>query len=750
MPVPNDPEESRYAVDQPVLRTEDPILLRGHGRFADDLTLPRQVYAAMVSGNHAHGTIRHIDTEGARQSPGTSLILTGSDLRDYGALPCGMEMTSRDESPLRKPARPSLATEKVCFVSDPVACVIAETQAQARDAAEQVIVDIDPLPAITSARAAVARNAPQLYDDIPGNVALDFHFGDSNTVAEAVAGATDVVWLQIRNNRIVVAIMEPRTALDEYDPASGRYTMWLGCQGAFGMRNQIAGLLKVDREKVRVLTGNVGGSFGMTSFVYPEYVCLLHTARDLGRPVKWTDVRSTSFLSNQYGRDHEVNAALALDGEGRFLAVRLDIHANLGGYLAAIGPNMSTNNAVKNITSVYRTPLIEINTICAFTNTTPVSTYRGAGRPEANYYMERLVDTAARETGIDRVELQRRDHIRRDQIPYAAPSGQIYDSGDFPAVMQAGLKRADWDRSAVRKVQVRARSKLHGIGLATCLEVTMPVVTEMGGIRFDDDGGITIITGTLDYGQGYAAPFAQVLKSRLGLPFDKIRLLQGDSDALITGDGPSESKSIRASGGAIIEACDAVIDKTLQAASRVLDAAVDDIEFSGGRLTVAGTDRGIGLSELAARLRTDADIPAGIPDNLDVMLNHGGVPSTFPNGCHVCEVEIDPDTRKVDLVAYFMVNDFGVLVNLLLVEGQSHGGVVQGVSQVLLEHVVYDGKGQPLSESFMDYALPRASDILGLRFGSHPVPAITNALGAKGCGEAGCAGALPAGHECRR
>ncbi|MDE0809713.1 MAG: xanthine dehydrogenase family protein molybdopterin-binding subunit, partial [Alphaproteobacteria bacterium] len=458
--------DMKYAIGQSVLRTEDPKLLRGEGQFTDDLTLPDQVHAAMVRSVHAHGAIRDIDISEAVDMPGVLMVLTGEELKEYGGLPCGMQMKSRDGTPLKKPVRPSLVLDKVRFVGDPVACVIAETAAQAKDAAEVVMVEIDALPAVTTAREGAAPGAPELYEDVPSNVALDFHFGDEEATKAAFDGAAHVTRLDIRNNRIVVASMEPRSALAEFDSDSGRFTMRIGCQGAFGMRRQLAGLLKVEPDQVRVLTGNVGGSFGMKSFVYPEYVCLFHAARALGRPVKWTDERSSSFLSDQQGRDHEVLGELALDEEGRFLAVRLNIHANLGGYMAGVGPNMSTNNAVKNITSVYRTPLIEINTKCVFTNTTVVSAYRGAGRPEANYYMERLIDTAAREMGVDRVELRRRNHIKAAQIPYKAPSGQTYDSGDFPAVLSHGLDYADWDGFAERRAASKAKGLHRGIGVS--------------------------------------------------------------------------------------------------------------------------------------------------------------------------------------------------------------------------------------------------------------------------------------------
>ena len=737
-------EEMKYAIGQSVCRTEDPKLLRGHGEYTDDLKLPNQAYAAIVRSPVAHGVIKNIDISEAKLLPGVLLILTGHDLTNYGNLPCGMQLKSKDGSPLKKPNRPSLVTDKVRFVGDPVACVIADTPDTARDAAEMIFIDIDILPAVTSAREAAKSGAPTLYNDVEGNIALDFQFGDPQSVDNAFQTADHVSRIDIRNNRIVVASMEPRSALADYNSKTECFTMRIGCQGTFGMRNQLAGLLNVEREKIRVLTGNVGGSFGMKSFVYPEYICLLHAAKVLGRAIKWTEERSSSFLSDQQGRDHEVYAELALNKAGDFLAVRLFLHSNLGGYLAAVGPNMATNNMVKNITSVYKTPLIEINTKCVFTNTTPISAYRGAGRPEANYYMERLIETAAQEMNIDRMELRKRNHIQPDQIPYKAPSGQCYDSGNFPAILQTGLDFSDWENYTKRKNASKDKGLLRGIGLSNYLEVTAPVETEMGGIRFEDNGDVTIITGTLDYGQGHAAPFAQVLHSYLGIPFKKIRLLQGDSNELITGGGTGGSKSIMASGGAIVEASVEVIKKAKQVASHVFETSVHDIEFQNGSMVVAGTDKSITLSELSAKLKAELKDFPELPDSLDVKLDHKGVPSAFPNGCHVCEVEIDPETGRIKFDDYYMVNDFGVLVNPLMVEGQCHGGVAQGLGQAVMEDVVYDNNGQVLSGSFMDYALPRASDVPNFHFSSLPSPATTNALGVKGCGEAGCAGAMPA------
>ncbi|MBH67806.1 MAG: carbon monoxide dehydrogenase [Rhodospirillaceae bacterium] len=734
----------KYAIGQPVPRTEDPKLLRGDGTFTDDISLTNQLYAIIVRSNFAHGIIRNIDTTGAAKVSGVIDIITGENLRNYNDLQCGMQINSRDGTPLKKPARPSLSSDKVRFVGDPVACVIAETVDSARDGAEAVLLDIEVLPAVTSAKAATEPGAPIVFQDIPDNLALDFHFGDSAKVAKAFEKAHHVSRLNLRNNRVVVASMEPRAAIAEYNSSTDRYTMYLGCQGAFGMRKQLAGLLNVTPENVHVITGNVGGSFGMKSFAYPEYLCLLDAAKRLGRPIKWTDERSSSFLSDQQGRDHEVIGELALDKDGDFLAVRLFLYSNLGGYLAAVGPNMATNNMVKNITSVYQTPLIEINTKCVFTNTTPISAYRGAGRPEANYYMERLVETAAQEMKIDPLELRRKNHIKPNQIPYAAPSGQIYDSGNFPDILENALQFSEWNQFNNRKKADRERGLLRGIGISNYLEVTAPVETEMGGIRFEDNGDVTIVTGTLDYGQGHAAPFAQVLHTHLGIPFERIRLIQGDSDELITGGGTGGSKSIMASGGAIIEASFKVIRKAKRVASHFFETNEQDIEFDQGNLIVAGTDRSISLVDLALELRTNLSNIQNVPKNLDAQINHGGTPSTFPNGSHVCEVEIDPETGSIKIDRYYMVNDFGTLVNPLMVEGQCHGGVTQGIGQAIMEDVVFDKSGQVLSGSYMDYAIPRASDLPNFEFLSKPTVATTNALGVKGCGEAGCAGAMPA------
>ena len=578
--------EDRFAIGQPVPRSEDPVLLRGEGHYSDDFNLPGQAYAVIVRSPMAHGLIHKIETSVARAMPGVLAVYTAADLEKggIGPLPARQVMNNRDGTPMLQPVRHALATDKVRYVGEAVAAVIAETVAQAKDAAEAAEVDIEALPAVTEPSAATAPGGPRLYDDVPENVGLDFHFGDSAAVAEAFARAAHVTRLELRSNRIVVNAIEPRAALAEYDPARRHFTLHVGCQGVFGFRNYIAGVLGVGRDEVRIMTDRVGGSFGMKQPNMSEYFCLLHAARELRRPVKWTDERSGSFVSDTHGREAQMTAELALDMEGNFLAVRLTGYGNVGATYGAPGP--STRNAVRNTLGVYKTPLIEVTTKCVFTNTTPVGAYRGAGRPEANYYMERLVDTAAREMGIDQVELRRRNHIPAEAMPYKAPNGTTYDSGEFTNLLNKAVALADWDGFAERKEESRARGKLRGRGISDYLELTGPPGREMGGIRFEPNGAVTIITGTLDYGQGHWSPFAQVLATRLGIPFQSIRLIQGDSDELIAGGGTGGSKSMIVSGNAIVGAAEKVVEAGRQIAAHVLEAAAADIEFRAGRFVI--------------------------------------------------------------------------------------------------------------------------------------------------------------------
>jgi aerobic carbon-monoxide dehydrogenase large subunit len=662
----------------------------------------------------------------------------------YGAIVCKLPLKNGDGSPLFAPPRPIFATERVRFVGEPLAMVVAEDAHTAQDAAELIVPDIDPSAAVSDPEAALAADAPRLHDG-HANVCLDWRFGDHEAAARAFAGAAHVSSVRLVNNRVVVAAMEPRAAVAEHDPASGRFTLHVGCQGVFGLRRALAeDLLRIEPERLRVVGYDIGGSFGMKAAAYPEYVGILHAAQALGRPVKWCDERSGSFVSDQQGRGTIIEGDLALDADGNFLAVRVHSIGDMGAYLTAFGPMLPAVNMQKNLPSLYRTPLVAISTRCVFTNTVPIGPYRGAGRPEANYVMERLVDTAARETGRDPAALRRQNMIPKGAIPFRAASGLDYDSGDFAAVLDAGLEQADWAGFAARRQSSEAKGKLRGRGLACYLEVTAPPNPEMGGIRFEPDGRVTIVTGTLDYGQGHASAFAQVLVDRLGLPFELIDLVQGDSDELLVGGGTGGSRSIMASGKALVEAAAEVIEKGRALAGHFLEAAAADIDFEAGAFRIAGTDRGITLLDLAAQARAAHNLPDDLTQSLDAALTTDSPPSAFPNGCHVAEVEIDPETGQVRLDRYTAVDDFGTLVNPMLAEGQVHGGVAQGIGQALLEHAVYDPEGQLLAGSFMDYALPRADTVPPIAVGFHPVPATSNPLGVKGCGEAGVTGALPA------
>jgi carbon-monoxide dehydrogenase large subunit len=718
------------------------MLVRGLGHYTDDVSLPGQVYGVMVRSRNAHGVIRAIDTQAAAQLPGVLGIYTGADLKNYGSLKCLVALNNSDGSPLKKPRRNPLATDRVRYVGDPIACVVAATLAQAKDAAEAVTVDIEPLPAVTSAEEAARDGAPLLYDDVPGNVALDYHYGDVEAVKAAFARVAHITRLSVLNSRLVVNCIEPRAALAAHD--GGRFTLYVPSQGVFGMRAHLAEALGIDAKDVHVLTGQVGGSFGMKAAVFSEYICLLHAARALGRPVKWTDERSGSFVSDGHGRANEVIGELALDAEGNFLAVRIINFANMGAYLTPFGPLFGTLNCVKNLQGMYRTPLMEVATKCVFTNTTQVTAYRGAGRPEGNYYMERLIDAAAAEMGIDRLTLRRRNQLRPQELPAKTASGSNYDSGDFIALTKQALELGDNKGFARRKRESRKRGKLRGLGVTNYLEVTAPPVKELAGIVFNADGTVTLTTGTLDFGMGHATPFAQVLSDQLGVPVEKVITIQGDSDQIPVGGGSGGSKSLMHSGTAIVEGAAKVIENGKQLAAHVLEAATADITFERGRFVIVGTDRAMSITELAQKLHGGLKLPAELPQSLDVEhVSDGPGASTYPNGCHVAEVEVDPQTGFVEIVKYTCVNDFGTLVNPMIVEGQLHGGVVQGIGQALMEQAVYDEDGQLLTGSFMDYAMPRAADVPAFALADHGVPTKTNPLGVKGVGEAGCAGGLP-------
>ena len=735
---------TKFGIGQPVRRSEDPKLVRGEGCYADDFNRPRQAYAVIVRSREAHGVIRAISTDAAKTMPGVLGVYAAADLSAYGPLKCNMPLKSRDGSPIRYTPRPALAGDKVRFVGDPVVCVVAETVAQAKDAAEAVAIDIEPLPVVLTPADAVKPGAPLVFDAVPNNIALDYHYGDAAKVADAFAKAKHVTRLETSNQRMVVNAMEPRAAIGEFDSANGKWTLHSTSQGVHGMKTSLMDILSAPADKVRVVTGQVGGSFGMKASVYPEYVCILHAARLLGRPVKWTDERSGSFVSDHHGRAQDIVVEIAFDENAHILALRLTGYGNMGGYLAQFGPLLPTGNQVKNLASIYRTPLIEVATKCVFTNTNFVSAYRGAGRPEGNYYVERTLDLAASELGIDRLDLRKRNMIRKGDLPFKAASDMTYDCGDFLGVLKQALDAADYAGFNKRKRESRKRGLLRGIGIGCYLEVTAAPGKELGAVHFEPDGTVTIVTGTLDFGMGHATTYAQILTDLIGVPFDLIRMVEGDSDRMAFGGGSGGSRSVMFVGAALTESAAIIIERGKQIASHVLEASASDIEFKAGRFVIAGTDRSIALLELAARLRGGLKLPEGAPNSLDVdHVVKDPVPSAFPNGCHVAEVEVDPETGAAQVVRYSAVNDLGTIVNPLLVEGQIQGGVVQGLGQVLLENAVYDSDGQFVTGSFMDYAMPRAHDVPMINVLSHPVPTKSNPLGAKGCGEAGTSGGLP-------
>jgi aerobic carbon-monoxide dehydrogenase large subunit len=735
---------TKFGIGQPVRRTEDPRLVRGEGSYTDDLARPGEAYAVMVRSREPHGVIRAIDTRTAKGMPGVLAVYTAANLSAYGPLKCNMPLKSRDGSPIRYTPRPALAGDKVRFVGDPVACVVAETVAQAKDAAEAVSIDIEPLKPVLKPADAVKPGAPLVFDDVPNNTALDYHYGDAAKVAEAFARAKHVTRLETSNQRMVVNAMEPRAAIGEYDAAAGKWTLYSSSQGVHGMKTSLMDILSAPADKVRVVTGQVGGSFGMKASVYPEYVCILHAARGLGRPVKWADERSGSFVSDHHGRAQDMVIEIAFDDDAHILAMRLTGYGDMGGYLAQFGPLLPTGNQVKNIASIYRTPLIEVATKCVFTNTNFVSAYRGAGRPEGNYYVERALDFAASELGIDRLDLRRRNIIRKSDLPFKAASDMTYDCGDFLGVLKQALDAADYSGFNKRRRESKKRGLLRGLGIGCYLEVTAAPGKELGAIHFEADGTVTIVTGTLDFGMGHATTYAQILTDLLGIPFDRIRMVEGDSDRMAFGGGSGGSRSVMFVGTALSESAAIVIERGKQIASHVLEASVNDIEFENGRFVIAGTDRSVGVIELAARLRAGLKLPDGVPTSLDVdHVVKDPVPSAFPNGCHIAEVEVDPETGGARVVRYTAVNDLGTVVNPLLVEGQVQGGVVQGLGQVLMEKAIYDADGQLVTGSFMDYAMPRAHDAPMINVLNHPVPTRSNPLGAKGCGEAGTSGGLP-------
>ncbi|HWL80767.1 MAG TPA: xanthine dehydrogenase family protein molybdopterin-binding subunit [Roseomonas sp.] len=738
---------AKFGLSQPVRRIEDPRLLQGRGRYTDDISVPGQLHAYVLRSPHAHARILSIDTATAASLPGVHAVLTGQDWLDdgLGQIPCAIPLKNRDGTPRAETPRYGLAVGTVKHVGDPVAFVVADTYQQARDAAEAVFVDYDILPACTDLAHAMDADQPQIWDGAPKNVCFDWATGDKAKTDALFAQAAHVTKLTVVNNRIVVNSMETRAALAEYDAASERFTLHAGTQGSWLVKDLLGkAVFHLPPEKFRVITPDVGGGFGMKLYMYGEYALCCWAARKLQRPVKWVSERMEAFQSDTQGRANLTEGELALDKDGKFLALRTRNIADMGGYLSTFAPFIPTGAGTKVLASVYGFQAIYANVLGILTNTVPVDAYRGAGRPESNYLVERLIDAAAREIGVDRIELRKRNMVPASAMPHKTPVGQTYDSGEFATVLDAALKKSDWAGFEARRAESAQRGKRRGIGMAYYLEATGGDDSERAAMRFAEDGMVDVLVGTQSTGQGHETAYAMITSHELGIPIDKIRVLQGDSDGLPSGGGTGGARSLYSEGAALLATATSVIEKGKQAAGEVLEAAPTDIEFAGGRFTIAGTDRAIGILELAAAQRDR--VAKGETVTLLDAAEIAAIPAhTFPNGCHIAEVEVDPDTGQVAVARYIVVDDVGHALNPLIVRGQVHGGVAQGVGQAVFERTAYDPQsGQLLSASLNDYALPRASDLPDIEVELMEIPCETNPLGVKGAGEAGAVGSPPA------
>ena len=689
-----------------------------------------------------------VDTGAAAAADGVLAVYTGADVAaaGLGTLPCIADafvaLTRPDGSPACYPPNPMLPSDRVRHVGEAVVMVVAETLAAAQDAAELVRVDYDPLPAVVDATKAREADAPQIWPEAPGNLSCVWAQGNAAATEAAFQAAAHTVEIELVNNRVVVNTIEPRGALGLYGPASERYTLHINSQHVHGARAVIAGILGIGEDRLRILSHDLGGGFGMKYFTYPEHVLVAWAARKLGRPVRWLCGRIEGFLSDTQARDHITRAALALDADGQILGLRVRTLANLGAYVSNLGPISPTLLYTRMLANAYRTPAIHAEVEGVLTNTVFTDAYRGAGIPESNYVVERLVDKAAAQLGLAPDEIRRRNLIPAAAMPYRVPLDLTYDSGDYARNLDDGLALAGWSGFAERRAEAAARGKLRGIGIAVYVESTVGDPAEHVAIRFRDDGGVSLSAGTRASGQGHVTTYAQLLGDSLGIPFEAIDLIEGDSDDLPGGGGSGGSRSTYMVALAIEDGAAKVIDKGTQVAANILEVAPADIRFADGDFSIAGTDRAIDIMTLAAQAKDPANLPEGMEPGLDANGKTETMEGTFPNGCHICEVEVDPETGALDLVNYAAVNDFGRIVNPVLVDGQVHGGVAQGLGQAVFENCVYDGaSGQLLSGSFMDYCLPRADDMPPFALAANGVPTSQNPLGIKGCGEAG---AIPA------
>ena len=741
----------KFGIGQPVRRREDPRFLTGLGTYTDDINLPNQAFAQVLRSPYPHAEIRAADTNAAKAAPGVLAVLTGADVEadGIGDMPCMSkafdptgEMRDYVLGPGAKiPSRPVLAKGRVRYVGDAVALVIAEALDQARDAAELIEVSYEPLPAVGGAADAMDDGAPRIWENWPSNIAFEWHNGDREAVDAALKAAARVVVVDLVNNRVNANPIEPRAALGDYNAEGQCFTLYVGCQSPHILRSLLAGdIFRVATERVNVISRDVGGGFGMKYTLYPEYALTLWASRRVGRPVKWTSDRSEAFVSDAHGRDHVTRMHLGLDAEGRFLGMRAEVTANMGAYYSNLGPAIPTVEGEHIQTTVYTTPAVYTRVRGVFTNTVPVDAYRGAGRPELNYRAERLIDVAARELGLDPGRLRERNFVPAAAMPFTNASGATFDSGDFAGNAKQARTAAAWDDIEARRREARGRGKLRGIGMSYYIdECAGPLLGgEEAVIRFEDDDTVSAFVGGNATGQGHETAFAQILSEALGVPFESVNLRQADLEHITETIGQGGSRTVLVCGTAISRAADDAIAKGKDLAADLLEVAAQDLEYGEGRYTIVGSDRSVTLFEVAAAYRAEArEGPGALTGAGEFTPGE----ANFPNGCHVCEVEVDRDTGAVEIVDYVVVDDFGRVINPLLLAGQIHGGIAQGAGQALWEHAVYDGAGQLLSASFMDYCMPRASDLPMLDTSWREILCRTNALGMKGAGEAGTIGA---------
>ncbi len=741
-----------------VRRKEDDRFITGRGRYTDDINRPHQTYAWFLRSPYAHARIQAMDSSEARKHKGVRAVLSGKDMADdgIGGLPCGWMVKGVDGEDMRQPPRPPLAVERVAFVGEPYAIVVADSRQAARDAAELVRTEFVELPAV--ADPARADSAAEIHPGIPNNTCYEWEIGDGEAVAQAFAGAAHVTSLEFRNNRLIPNALEPRAAIGEFDPASGDHSLYVTSQNPHLARLIIAAFVGVAPEhKLRVVAPDVGGGFGSKIFVYPEEVSCLWAARRVGRPVKWTAERTESFLSDAHGRDHVTKAELALDKDGSFLGLRVKTIANLGAYLSTFASAVPTYLYGTLMAGQYRTPAIHVAVKSVFTNTAPVDAYRGAGRPEATYVVERLVETAARELGLDPAEIRRRNFIGADQFPYETPVALVYDSGNYEQCLARALEIADYANFPARRAQSKANGKLRGVGLSCYIEACGLAPSQMaislgagvglyesGEVRVNPTGSVTVMTGTHSHGQGHETTFAQVVSSQLGIPIDQVEVVHGDTSKVEFGLGTYGSRSAAVGGSALVRAGEKIIAKGRIIAAHMLQAEPDEVEFADGDFRVRASNASVSFAEVAFRAYVPSDYPEGLEPGLSEKAFYDPANFTYPAGAYVCEVEVDAETGEAAVASFVAVDDFGKLINPLIVAGQVQGGIVQGIGQALLEGCHYDDSGQLVTGSLMDYCLPRADDAPNVQIDVVETPCPHNPLGVKGCGEAGAIGSPPA------